>query len=211
MTQKNPTIYSRWLNMYILKNNYVGSENKIQDIVVEWEQGTVKGFKSKEDAWRYIDHVCKKTAPDMEYSVSCVFPHKREKSSQLSKFWNQDWTHRNMIQMEWKHYAWKWKYSSCDYFHPALRSCIYNHPVIQQMRWIIWICSGAVLQDVHLNIQGLNEKASSAQCMKLLSKMWKCASRLNKFGEIFPEPNIYQDISRYKDNRGEFHELFKSW
>ncbi len=63
---------------------------------------------------------------------------------------------------------------------PIYSSC---HPWI---RWLIWICSGAVLQDVHLNIQGLKEKASSVQCMKLLSKMIKCRSRVNEFREFFP-------------------------
>ena len=61
--------------MYILKSNYTKSENEIKDIVVEWKHGNVKGFKSKEDAWRYIDHICKKTAPDMDYSVYCIFSH----------------------------------------------------------------------------------------------------------------------------------------
>lgn len=75
--------------MNILKNNNVVSENKIQDIVVKWEQGTVKGFKSKEDALRYIDHVCKKTAPDMEYSVFCIFSPNGEKSSHRSRFRTQ--------------------------------------------------------------------------------------------------------------------------
>jgi|GEM_PF-2311832 len=75
--------------MNVLKNNYAKSGNEIQDIVVEWKHGTVKGFRSKEDAVRYINQVCKKTAPDMEYSVSCIFSNNRDKSSHRPKFWNQ--------------------------------------------------------------------------------------------------------------------------
>lgn len=56
--------------MNVSKNNH-GSE-KI-NISVVWEKGNVNGFKSKEAALRYIEHVCKKTAPEIEYSVSCTF------------------------------------------------------------------------------------------------------------------------------------------
>ena len=80
---------AKWLNMYILKSNYAKSENEIKDIVVEWKHGTAKGFKSKEDAWRYIDQICKKTAPDMEYSVSCIFTNNSDKSSPRPKSVNQ--------------------------------------------------------------------------------------------------------------------------
>jgi len=59
--------------MYNRKNNFVKSGNEIKDIIVQLEQGNVKGFKSEEAALLYIEHVCKKTAPDMEYSVSCIF------------------------------------------------------------------------------------------------------------------------------------------
>jgi hypothetical protein len=37
--------------------------------MVVWEKGKVEGFKSKEAALLYIEHVCKKTAPEMEYLV----------------------------------------------------------------------------------------------------------------------------------------------
>ena len=43
--------------------------NKIQNIIVVWEKGNVNGFKSKEAALLYIENVCKKTAPEMKYSV----------------------------------------------------------------------------------------------------------------------------------------------
>ena len=55
--------------MYMPKNKY-GNIDEINDIVVEWEQGMVKGFRSIEDAYRFINHICKKTAPDKEFSVS---------------------------------------------------------------------------------------------------------------------------------------------
>jgi len=57
--------------MNLHKNKCVKSGNEIKEIIVHWEQGNVKGFKSKEAALRYIEHVCRKTAPEMEYSVSC--------------------------------------------------------------------------------------------------------------------------------------------
>jgi hypothetical protein len=56
--------------MHKLKNGY-GEENMgTMDIVVEWKYGAVKGFGSREEAQRFINNVCKRTAPDMEYSVS---------------------------------------------------------------------------------------------------------------------------------------------
>jgi hypothetical protein len=55
--------------MNIRKNNFVKSRN--DNISVVWEQGNVKGFNSKEAAQLYIERVCKKTAPELEYSVSC--------------------------------------------------------------------------------------------------------------------------------------------
>ncbi|MCE8423323.1 MAG: hypothetical protein J5U17_03755 [Candidatus Methanoperedens sp.] len=57
-------------NMYAPNNRYKKIDSEIHDIIVEWEQGMVKGFRSKEEAERFINHVCKKTAPDIEYSVS---------------------------------------------------------------------------------------------------------------------------------------------
>ena len=56
--------------MHKPKNGYEKDNTGIMDIVVEWKYGTVKGFGSKEEAERFINNVCKRTAPDMEYSVS---------------------------------------------------------------------------------------------------------------------------------------------
>ena len=41
----------------------------VKDIAVEWDGGIVRGFKSVQEAERFIKHVCKKTAPDIEYSI----------------------------------------------------------------------------------------------------------------------------------------------
>jgi len=57
----------RWrMNMKNHKNN---DGNEIKNISVVWENGNVKGFNSFEAALLYIERVCKKTAPEMEYSV----------------------------------------------------------------------------------------------------------------------------------------------
>jgi len=48
-------------------------KNENRNISVVWEKGNVKGFTSKEAALLYIEHVCKKIAPEMEYSISYSF------------------------------------------------------------------------------------------------------------------------------------------
>lgn len=47
--------------------------NEDVSIAVEWNGGTVKGFRSKEDAERYISKVCKKMAPDFKYSIYSIY------------------------------------------------------------------------------------------------------------------------------------------
>ncbi len=42
-------------------------------ITVEWNGGTERGFMSKEDAERFILHVCKKTAPNLNYSIYSIY------------------------------------------------------------------------------------------------------------------------------------------
>ena len=42
-------------------------------IAVEWNGGTVKGFRSKEDAERFISHICMKMAPDFKYSIYSIY------------------------------------------------------------------------------------------------------------------------------------------
>jgi|GEM_PF-2918238 len=55
--------------MYEPKNKYEKDNREMQDLVVEWKNGMVKGFRSKEEAERYINLVCKKGAPDMHFSI----------------------------------------------------------------------------------------------------------------------------------------------
>ncbi|MCE8423746.1 MAG: hypothetical protein J5U17_03775 [Candidatus Methanoperedens sp.] len=55
--------------MYLSDKRSKNEFTEMKDIVVEWKHGRVKGFRSKEEAERFINHVCKKTAPGMEYSV----------------------------------------------------------------------------------------------------------------------------------------------
>jgi len=52
-----------------MKNHKNNDGNEIKNISVVWENGNVKGFNSFEAALLYIERVCKKTAPEMEYSV----------------------------------------------------------------------------------------------------------------------------------------------
>ncbi|MDD5617341.1 MAG: hypothetical protein PHH85_14195 [Candidatus Methanoperedens sp.] len=47
--------------------------NEDVSIAVEWNGGTVKGFRSKEDAERFISHICKKMAPDIKYSIYSIY------------------------------------------------------------------------------------------------------------------------------------------
>jgi hypothetical protein len=56
--------------MYVQKKGFKGNNIKKKKIVVVWKYGGVKGFGSTEDAERFINMVCKKTAPDLKYSVS---------------------------------------------------------------------------------------------------------------------------------------------
>jgi hypothetical protein len=41
----------------------------IKDITVEWDSGIARGFNSKEEAERFIERICKKTAPHLNYSI----------------------------------------------------------------------------------------------------------------------------------------------
>ena len=42
-------------------------------IAVEWNGGAVRGFRSKEDAERFISRVCKKMAIDFKYSIYTIY------------------------------------------------------------------------------------------------------------------------------------------
>lgn len=56
--------------MYVPKNKYQKDIPGRQDIVVEWKTGIVKGFRSEVEAERYINLICKKVAPNMDFSIS---------------------------------------------------------------------------------------------------------------------------------------------
>ncbi len=38
-------------------------------VVVKWETGIATGFTSKKEAERFIEHICKKTAPGLNYYI----------------------------------------------------------------------------------------------------------------------------------------------
>ncbi len=38
-------------------------------ITVEWDYGIERGFKSREEAERFISKICNKTAPGFKYSI----------------------------------------------------------------------------------------------------------------------------------------------
>ena len=42
-------------------------------ISVEWKGGKVRGFRSKKAAERFIVHVCRRIAPDLNYSVYSIY------------------------------------------------------------------------------------------------------------------------------------------
>ncbi len=44
-------------------------ENRIKDITVEWNGGVVRGFRSTNDAERFIKTICKKRAPNLKYLI----------------------------------------------------------------------------------------------------------------------------------------------
>ena len=56
--------------MYELMNKNKNAIPGKQDIVVEWKTGIVKGFRSEIEAERYINQICKKVAPDMDFSIA---------------------------------------------------------------------------------------------------------------------------------------------
>lgn len=49
--------------------SFMEKETLIKDITVEWYGGIVRGFRSKYEAERFIKRICKKTAPNLKYSV----------------------------------------------------------------------------------------------------------------------------------------------
>jgi hypothetical protein len=41
-------------------------------VIVEWESGTATGFASRQEAERFIEHICRKTAPNLDYSIYSI-------------------------------------------------------------------------------------------------------------------------------------------
>ncbi len=54
------------------------SENARWGITVEWDKGRVTGFASKKDAQRFIERICRKTAPDIDYNIYSLFEIKKK-------------------------------------------------------------------------------------------------------------------------------------
>ncbi len=52
-------------------------------LIVEWNGGMATGFTTKKEAERFIKHVCRKTAPELNYSIYSLIdarPEKKENS-----------------------------------------------------------------------------------------------------------------------------------
>jgi len=48
------------------------SKNTTPGVIVEWNNGMAAGFASKKEAERFIKHICRKTAPDFDYSIYSI-------------------------------------------------------------------------------------------------------------------------------------------
>ena len=48
------------------------SKNTTKGVIVEWDKGMATGFASKKEAERFIKHICRRTAPDLDYSIYSV-------------------------------------------------------------------------------------------------------------------------------------------
>ncbi len=55
------------------------SRNATLGLIVEWNGGMATGFTSKKEAERFIKHVCRKTAPDLNYSIYSLIDARQEK------------------------------------------------------------------------------------------------------------------------------------
>lgn len=47
-------------------------KNTSNGIIVKWDSGMATGFASEQEAERFIEHICKKTAPNLDFRVSVV-------------------------------------------------------------------------------------------------------------------------------------------
>lgn len=41
-------------------------------VIVEWDTGKATGFASKQEAERFVEHVCRKTAPNFDYNIYSI-------------------------------------------------------------------------------------------------------------------------------------------
>jgi hypothetical protein len=48
------------------------TKNTTAGVIVEWDTGTATGFASKQEAERFIKHICRKTAPNLDYNIYSI-------------------------------------------------------------------------------------------------------------------------------------------
>jgi hypothetical protein len=46
------------------------TKNTTAGVIVEWNTGIATGFASKQEAERFIKHICRKTAPNLDYRIN---------------------------------------------------------------------------------------------------------------------------------------------
>ncbi len=46
--------------------------NTTARVIVEWDTGKATGFASKKEAERFIKYICRKTAPNLDYSIYSI-------------------------------------------------------------------------------------------------------------------------------------------
>lgn len=45
------------------------TETNTAGVIVEWKGGSAEGFASKQEAERFVEHICRKTAPHLDYKI----------------------------------------------------------------------------------------------------------------------------------------------
>ena len=48
------------------------TKNISAGVIVEWKTGKATGFASKQEAERFVKHICRKTAPNLDYSIYSI-------------------------------------------------------------------------------------------------------------------------------------------
>ncbi len=59
------------------------SKNTTPGVIVEWDRGMATGFASKKEAERFIKHVCRKTAPNLNYNIYSIIDIRQERKKTL--------------------------------------------------------------------------------------------------------------------------------